>query len=130
MKKLNKTQLEAKSTHSSDLFDAHAALEEAINKYNTALEEAKDTVESAMSDFNEKAEAARSFCEEIVSEMENYEGERSDKWQESDAASSFQDWKGEWEGVSFDECDLDFAEPLDVPENPQEMIDNLPDEVS
>ena len=130
MKRLSKTQQKEKEKHSSDLFDAHTALEEAINKYNTTIEAAKGEVEKAANDFNEKLGAARTFCEEIVSEMDGYESERSDKWQESDAASSFQDWKSEWEGISIDDFEPDFPDAMEVPENPQEVFDALPDEVS
>lgn len=130
MKKLTKTQEKEKAEHSSNLFDAHSAVEEAINKYNAILEAAKEDVEIAVNDFNEKLSGARTFCEQLVSDMENYEGERSDKWQESDAASSFQDWKSEWENIQLDDFEVDFPEPLEAPENPQEALDSLPDEAS
>lgn len=130
MKKLSKTQLKDKAKHSTDVFDAHAALEAAINKFNETIEAAKADVETAVTEYNEKLSAARDFCGEIVSEMDSYEGERSDKWQESDAASSFQEWKGEWENIELEDFEPEFPDAMEVPDNPQEALDCLPDEVS
>jgi DNA repair exonuclease SbcCD ATPase subunit len=130
MKKLNKAQEADKGKLSSELFDAHTALEDAITKYNETIEAAKEAVETAVTDFNEKLGAARDFCEQIVSDMDNYESERSEKWQESDAASAFQDWKSEWESVELEDLDVEFPEALEVPENPQETLDGLPSETS
>jgi len=130
MKKLTKTQEKEKADLSSELFDAHAEVEAAINKFNAALDAAKEEVETAVNAYNEKLSGARTFCEQLVSDMENYEGERSDKWLESDAASAFQDWKSEWEQIELDDFEVEFPEPLEVPENPQEALDALPDEAS
>jgi len=131
MKKLNKDQIAARDAHSTAINDAHSDLDDAINRFNALVEEAKGTVESATETYNQALDNARTFCAEIVSLMEDYEGERSDKWHESDAASSFQDWKSEWESIDLDQdFDPEFPVDLEAPDNPQETLDMLPEEAS
>lgn len=130
MKKLNKDQIAARDAHSTAINDAHSDLDDAINRFNALVEEAKGAVESATETYNQALDNARTFCAEIVSLMEDYEGERSDKWQESDAASNFQDWKSEWENVDLEDFEPEFPEELGAPDNPQETIDTLPEEAS
>ena len=61
---------------------------------------------------------------DIVSEMETYYDERSEKWQEGDAGSAYADWKGEWEGLDCATVDLvdepDCSLPDDLEQLPQE----------
>jgi hypothetical protein len=130
MKKLTKDQINERDTHSKAIFDAHSELEDVITQFNKDLAAGKDAVEEATSTYNEALDNARTFCAEIVSVMEEYEGLRSDKWQESDAASVFQEWKSEWENVDLEDFEPDLPMDLEVPDNPQENLDVLPEEVS
>lgn len=130
MKKLSKTQLKERDKLTTDINEAHCDLEAAINAYNTAIGEAKSKVEEALTAYNEKITAAREFCEQIVSDMESYEGDRSEKWADSDAGSAFADWKSEWENVQLDDVELEFPDEMEIPENVQETIDMLPEEAS
>jgi hypothetical protein len=58
--------------------------------------------------------------------METYYDERSEKWQETDAGSSYQDWKSQFEALDIDQLeqleldDLRLADDLeDFPEDPE-----------
>lgn len=130
MKKLTKTQEKEKDKHSTDLFDTFSALEMAVDDFNDKVVELRIGVEEAATAYNSAVARARDFCSEVMSDMDSYEGARSEKWQESDAGQSFQDWKSEWENVDLEDFEPEFPATIDVPDNMQEMLDALPTEVS
>ncbi len=77
MKKLTKDHLKRRTELALALDDAYRALTEAAEKYNEALA------------------TAREFIEDVVSEMSDYQSERSEKWTESDAGSAYENWTDE-----------------------------------
>jgi hypothetical protein len=54
------------------------------------------------------------FRDEIVSEMEYYASDRSDRWQKSERGQRHEAWKQEWEGL--DVTALDAIDKIDEPE--------------
>lgn len=129
MKKLTKTQLNERDKLAKDLRDSTTELNAEIEKYNAALNAAKPDLEAAITKHNETLSAVRDWRDNIVSEMENYEGERSEKWSESDAASEFQDWKGEFENLEpIDDIEIELPEELElVEEEAADAVDQLPE---
>ena len=123
MKRFNKTQ--------------NTELQEWINK----LEEAKNDIERVWGEFVEKHETlcevinaynevltgVTEWRDDIVTQMTDYQGERSDKWQEGDAGQAYQSWIDEWEGI-----ELDAIEVPDLPDEPtpehSESLENAPTE--
>src|SRR5262249_45903010 len=109
------------------LNEAAEALRNTIAEINAAIEE---KVNPAIEAYNEALMAATEFRDEIVSDMETYADERSDKWREGDAGSNYESWKGEWEGIDLgelnaieeiEEPDLSHAESIEqLPEQPEE----------
>lgn len=93
MKKLTKEQLKKKTA----LFEE---LEKARDQFNVMLEEANE------------------FRQEMNDLMQEYFDEKSEKWQEGDAGSTYQDWMGEWES------ELEFDE--EAPETFQGLPDECP----
>jgi hypothetical protein len=51
------------------------------------------------------------FRDEIVSEMEYYASDRSDRWQKSEKGHRHEAWKQEWEGL-----DVTALDAIDEPE--------------
>lgn len=99
MKKLNKTQVARMAT------------------LGTELQETYDAYDTAVTELNEKLQEFKNFRDEVVSEMDEYLSERSEKWHEGDAASQYQDWKSTWEQLDLEEIekhefDIDFQEML------------------
>lgn len=90
MRKLTKEQLETRDTLQQQLEAKHAEMEAAINAYNSVVEEV-DTWRDA-----------------IVSAIESYVENRSEKWQEGEKAQAYDEWKS-----SFEDIDCD---PIEVPE--------------
>jgi chromosome segregation ATPase len=107
MKKLTKDQLAARDDLMKRLREAGEHIAPAIEAANAAI----DAYNAILADVE-------TWRDEIVGEMESYVEERSEKWHESDAASEYSDWKGEFEGLDASEIDA-----LDIPET--ELADNL-----
>ncbi|MFP3443222.1 hypothetical protein R0K18_36360, partial [Pantoea sp. SIMBA_133] len=63
--------------------------------------------------YNEQLEEARGFAEDMVSEIDSYMSDRSERWQDGDTGPAYSDWKSEWENVALDEL-----EHVEVPELP------------
>jgi chromosome segregation ATPase len=130
MKKLGVGQRKDWQKLISDARDAQSELEADIALYNTAIEEAKGNLEPAITKMNEALEAARQFRDSIVEQMDEYVSNRSDKWQEGDAASEYESWKQEWENLELEDFEFEFPEAQE-PELPWvEAMDVMPEEMS
>lgn len=128
MKKLTKTQVTARDKHAEDIRNAIAELNGDIEIYNKAIEEAKSNLEPAITKLNECLEAARNWRDEVVAEMDDYAGNRSEKWSEGDAGQTFESWKQEFENLELEDVEIEFPEELDVVEDDRsEAVDNLPE---
>ena len=94
MKKLSKDQQKFRDDLVKRLDDALIGVNNAVEKANAAIDE-----------YNVIVADVESYRDEIVSEMETYFDERSDKWQEGDAGSAYSEWKGEWENLDCSAID-------------------------
>ncbi|GAA5666125.1 hypothetical protein Brsp07_04634 [Brucella sp. NBRC 14130] len=123
MKKLSKQDIARRDAIIRKLADAalrlaaeHEALSDAVEKFNGRIDE-----------YNEQLEEARGFAEDMVSEMDNYMSERSERWQDGDTGQAYSDWKSEWENVELDEL-----EHVEVPELPStdhgDALEQAPEE--
>src|SRR5262249_58803299 len=54
---------------------------------------------SAIENYNLVVSVVEAFRDEIVSEMEHYASDRSDRWQKSERGQRHEAWKQEWEGL-------------------------------
>ena len=85
MKRLNKKEIATKG----ELFQA---LTDAATAYNAA--------HAAVNDWRQT----------VVDRMDEYEGERSERWEESEAAETFRSWREQWEQEVGEEVDEAAAE--------------------
>jgi hypothetical protein len=115
MKRLSKEQLAARDELVKRLRDAAEKIEDEIDNVNAIIEQ-----------YNHVLTDVETFRDEVVGEMETYYDERSEKWQETDAGSSYQDWKSQFEALDIDQLeqleldDLRLADDLeDFPEEPE-----------
>lgn len=74
-------------------------LKAAIEEYNTTIKEAYEKLKEEVDLYNEQLSEVNSFIADVREELQNTFDERSDKWQESDAGSDFQNWIDSWENV-------------------------------
>jgi len=98
------------------LHDSKGDLDAVIEVYNAKLAELFALVQEALEVYNATIWDAQSFRTDLVSELEGYRDERSDKWQESDRGQAFEDWIQEWENLDLDEVTIDEPEPLETPD--------------
>jgi uncharacterized phage infection (PIP) family protein YhgE len=99
MKKFAKADVARIAELVQDLQDKASQVTSAVEAANARVSEANDAITA----YNEVLSEVESFRDEMVGKMEDYVGERSEKWQESDAASSYQDWQSEWENIDIAE---------------------------
>lgn len=69
-----------------------------------------EAVTNAATAYNAARDAFNGWREQIVERMNEYEGERSERWQESEAAEMFNAWRDAWEVDLIDEVDEAAAE--------------------
>lgn len=131
MKKLNKTHLKNRDAIYVDLQLAKSNLDDAVIAYNEKAAELYADAEDKLSEYNDVLERAREWRDEIVEEIDEYVSDRSDKWQESDAAQEIESWKSEFEGLELDELTMEKPEDLEMPnEIDDEVLNNVPEEVN
>lgn len=129
MKRLGAMQVKERDKHAQDVRNTTSELNAEIDKFNKAVEEAKAGLEAAITKHNEKLQEVRDWRDGIVGDMESYVGERSEKWSESDAASEYQDWKGEFENLELEDVEIELPEELELIDNDDRAdgVDNLPE---
>lgn len=125
MRKLNKDQIKQKAELVAELGDKYGELEDAHEKLKAAIAEAWGDFEIAQSAYNGALEHARDFANEIADEAESAFNERSEKWQEGDAASAVRDWIGEWQDFDAEESTVEEPTIDDLPGNASEELDIL-----
>lgn len=111
MKRLSKDDLKLRDELVQKLNDAKAGIETAYGEVNALL---TGKVAEAVGKYNDVLTEVESFRDDLVGRMEEYEGERSDKWRESDAGSNYESWKADWENLAVDEVEVPVE--LDIPE--------------
>lgn len=72
--------------------DAKASIEEAKSKIENLIDELRSKIDEAISEANDARDDAYNALDDLASEAQTYYDERSEKWQESDAASQYTDW--------------------------------------
>lgn len=129
--KLSKEESDLRSDLVKQLNDQHGELEQAINDYNSATGELRGPVEAAIAHYNEVLAKANSFCEQVCMRGEEEYEEKTEKWQESDAGESAQEWLSEWEQIDMDEIEIEWPDELDMPDTTHSgELEALPDEPS
>lgn len=130
MKKLSKTDLQAREEVTKKLGEAHSLLTSAVEEYNDAVAEAWAKVEDCQNGYNEALHAASEWCEGIASQIEDYVNDKSEKWQEGEKAEAYENWKGEYEGIDFSDSELSQPDELSLEvQDPCEEIEGLSTEV-
>lgn len=124
MKKLSKDHDARRDEIAAELRIADKAIDDALIEINGLIDE---KLTPAIERYNAAVTEAETLRDEVVGEMDEYISARSEKWQESDTASNYNDWKSEWE--NFDTSALDMVEPLESPTTDHaDSLDGLPRE--
>ena len=111
MNRLSKNQKHQRADLVTRLNDAAEAVRAALAAVNTEI---AGKLNSAIENYNLVVSVAEAFRDEIVSELEHYSSNRSDRWQRSERSQRHEAWKQEWEGL--DVTALDAIDKIDEPE--------------
>lgn len=107
IKREHETQIE-------EVIDRLRDAADAVNAAHLEIKQAVETGNARIEDYNEALSDARDLKDEITNSLAEWEGDRSDKWRESDAYRRFMDWFESWNGLDLDSVP-DFEEP-DLPD--------------
>jgi len=92
MQKISKTQLVTRDTLCRALEESYAALEKAVDAFNTARTELWDAVAVAQDAYNQVVADANEWLEDIASQLEDFVQKHSEKWQEGDRGKAYSAW--------------------------------------
>jgi hypothetical protein len=109
MKRLDKHQLGQQADFVASLEIKSVAVSMAWEEFALAHSKLVGIIE----EYNEAVGDAAMWRDEIVSDMSNYQSERSEKWMEGEAGQAYQEWIDEWEAAEL--------ESLETPEMPDEL---------
>lgn len=110
MKQFSRQDIARRDRIIDDLNAAVAAIDEVW----PALEEAIQAVNEKIAAYNEAVGAARGFAEDMVSTIDAYMSEKSEKWIDGEAGQSFSEWKSGIENEDMDDLDA-----MEVPDKPE-----------
>ncbi len=127
MKKLTKDQINLKDQLARRMNQVEQDVREAIRIHNQRQEETLAEVVNAINDLNELADEVNAFIQEIHDAQDEYQGERSDTWQNSEGGCAHQGWAAEWT-LSLEHTHIEHPEPIEEPDmDAAEALRELPD---
>lgn len=99
-----------------------------IETDRAALDAAIEAFNEKVTEYNEALEAARGVRDDIVSAIDTYVGERSEKWAEGDRATAYGEWKQAWEDAELDDLDrVELDLENDYPMEHGDVLEQLPE---
>lgn len=126
MKKLSQSQESARAKLIEDLNKSKSEIEDVIVEINKLINEKLNV---KVNEYNDILSEAVAYRDSVTEVMSDYYENKSEKWQESDAGSAYENWKSEWESI-----DLEDIVPFEDIANPDdfshaEALDDLSPEV-
>src|SRR5262249_25372336 len=103
MKRLSKDQKQQRADLVTRRNDAAEAVRAALAAVNGEI---AGKLNSAIENYNLVVSVVEAFRDEIVSEMEHYASDRSDRWQKSERGQRHEASKQEWAGLDVRASDL------------------------
>jgi hypothetical protein len=107
MKRISKTDAKRRQEILGRLDKVAEELTTAHKTFLAAVTEASTPLIDTRNRYNSIVEEANGFRDDIAGAIDSYIDERSDKWREGDAASSYDEWRDAWQ-EELDEAELPF----------------------
>lgn len=101
MKKLSKQQIEDRDALVVSLRETESSINQMIEEANSIIAKIngeKVKLESVISDVE-------SWRDDIVTDLEAYIDDRSEKWQESETGEKYRDWKTQFDDIPLGDVD-------------------------
>lgn len=129
--KLSKLERERRDEIAAALREHADNIGKLVDAYNAATEEPRAAIEAAVEAYNALLGDATEFAQDIATQADNDISEKSEKWQEGERGQAATQWKDEWEGLSFDDLDIEMPDELtfDPPEH-ADTLDGVPDDIA
>lgn len=118
--KLEKTE---HAEHIAAIREAAMELSAAIAAYNDAMSMARDSLTEKLDAYNQVLTEAAEWRDDLTTPLGDEYDEKSERWQEGEAAQQASAMKDAWESLDLDEITLDLPDDIEDP-NP-EHADNL-----
>ncbi len=126
MKSLSKPQLRERDELDTKLNQNAQLLRDAVVAFNAAMTESFKDVEAARDAYNQAVVDANEWQSNIVSDMESYQSDRSEKWQEGEEGQASQSWMDEF-GEELEELDLPLPEDMESPDLAESPLAERPE---
>ena len=129
MKKISKDLLKERDETCAKLREARSVLDGAVADFNNAMQAEWEKVSAAQDAYNEIRADAQSWMESVASDIQSYMDERSEKWQESDKAQEYDQWRSEFEG-DLEEASIEQPDELELDiEDAAESLEQMPEKI-
>lgn len=130
MKALTKAMREERQALVEALRTTFTALEQDVERFNTAMQAAWDEVETSKELYNAAVENANDWKRAVAAEIQTIIDERSEKWQESARGQAYQGWLSEYEYGDLEPADLEIPGVLELSSDDQaDQLEGLSEEV-
>lgn len=108
-----------------------AEIDGALSEYEDAVTSGRDQINEKIAAYNEKLTELREIVTEQVSAMDDYMGDKSEKWQDGERGQEYSEWKDTWDnaGASIDDIEeLQVEVPSEItwPEGLDDIEAGLP----
>ena len=115
MKKLTREQIDNKDKLTFQLENASDEVSSAVHLLNQHLAHEWGLVEAAQERYQELIGEANAFIQDVQADQEQYLGDRSDAWHDSESGRAYKEWAAAW-SVSLDAIDCCCPDDMDMPE--------------
>jgi DNA anti-recombination protein RmuC len=102
MKRVTKADSEQLESFARCLREKHEEITAILAEINSTI---SGELNQKIAEYNGILNDADELRNEIVGRMEDYSGERSEKWSESEAGENYTAWMQEWQDISLEEIE-------------------------
>jgi uncharacterized protein YukE len=98
-----------------------------VDEQAAVVQQEIDKLNEKIALYNGVIDEAHGFRDDMISAMDDYIGERSEKWADGDAGQAYSSWYDEWQG--FDPVEVDAVEDFDLEEpDHADVLEALPEQ--
>jgi uncharacterized coiled-coil DUF342 family protein len=115
MKALGKKDAKRKAELVGEIQDKAGELSTAVAKFNEELAKLREDLTATITEYNEVVQTAEEFRADMLSQMQSYFDEKSERWQEGEAGQAYQQWINDWEGGALTQVDLEMPDDISEP---------------
>lgn len=135
MRRLTRDQIDRKAALVARLRASGADCQSAVVAYNASVQDAHGILAAVVQKHNEALEEAVDLAREITSDLESYQTEKTEAWQDSSKGEEFAEMIRSWESVEhgggegvFCHFELEELDDVEAPLDAADELESLPEE--